>query len=309
MKTLFSLLTLVFLLSGCSTFWNPFRSNQAEDYNALTYGDEYRDTDPSQRSNWGPYRVKVENKNGPNRSVAGEVASADSQQPETGVLNRGPLDPSDQRVRDQIAVARGQAVDFYKRGDRATRADFIDEQPNDGSLWSNEVDANYFFTKEKMRALGDIISVKVEDPLIKQVAEEVKKGLSPAEQEVEMALYLKNSPAAKADKDIEAYRAIASDDLRSSDAANVKDMMQKAVRWSQVDLSPALGLAPNDEIRAEVVEKYSNGNYKIRAIRRVLYRGTSRVVSLVGVAPANDFDEKDTIPSGKLYEYKVNVGR
>ena len=157
--------------------------------------------------------------------------------------------------------------------------------------------------------MGDIISVKMEDALVKQFADEIKKRLTPAEQEVEMALYVKNSDAAKNDKDVEAYRNVASDDLKSSEAADVKQKMEKAVRWSQVDLTKAIGMTPNEELRAEIIDRYQNGNYKIRATKRILYRGSSKLVSLVAVAPANDFDEKDLINSGKLYEYKIKVAR
>lgn len=301
-------LILFVSVSGCSTFQslNPFHKEKIEDYNAITYGDDYRE----RGGDWAPQRYRV------NREDMGvtsnysldssnrQVASVPTYEDERG----GSLDPSDPRVQDRIAVMRGQAVSNYKRGDRATREDFWDEAKNDGSLWSNELDANYFFTKGKVRGMGDIVSIKVEDPLVKQVAEEIKKSLTPPEQEVEMALYLKNNAAAKDDKDIQSFRAVSSEDL-SSNVAEVKERMQKAVRWSQVDLSKSIGLAPNDELRAEVIEKYPNGNFKIRAVKRVLYRGASKLVSLVGIAPANDFDDKDAVASGKLYEYKIKIAR
>jgi flagellar basal body L-ring protein FlgH len=155
--------------------------------------------------------------------------------------------------------------------------------------------------------VGDIISIKMEEPFVKQVAEEVKKSLTPAEQEVEMALHLRSSEAAKGDKD--GFRTVASDDLKTSEASDMKDRMEKAVRWSQVDLTKAIAVTPNDELRAEVIDKYKNGNFKVRAVKRVLYRGSSKLVSVVGVAPASDFDDRDIINSGKLYEYKINVAR
>ncbi len=290
------------LLSACSGLsLNPFSKEKNEDYNALTYGDDYNQAVKKVEGKFDNGKAKVDTETGAARSIASDAKKSfyDTEDPR--------LDPTDENVRQQVAVARGQAVAAYRKGDRATRSDFLDDAPNDGSLWSNEQDSNYFYSKDKVRSQGDIISVKLEDALVKQMAEEVKKNLSPAEQEVEMALYVRNSAEAKDDKDIKAYRNVASDELKTSEAADVKNRMEKAVRWSQVDLTKVINVTPNEELRAEVVDRYPNGNYRIKAIKRVMYRGTSKFVSLVGVAPAVDFDDKDQIASGKLYDYKLKV--
>lgn len=292
-------LTLVLLaLSACSTFNGVFKSGEGEDYNKLIYGD--------QNSNWTSGRLPVET---PIDSSAKESEDrAPASYSETG--SSGELmDPTDESVRSRVETGRGAYVSHYVRGDRATRDDFIDRASGDGSLWSGESDSNYFYSKNKVRAVGDIISVKVEDELLKTIGEEIKKSLNPAEQEVELALYLKNNSLAKDDKDLQAYRNVASEDLKSNEAENVKTRMEKAVRWSQVDLSKAIALQSNEDIRAEVIDRFPNGNYKIRAVKRVMYRGTSKLVSMVAVAPSPDFDENDLIKSGKLYEYKVRVAR
>ena len=303
-------------LTACSTFngINPFANNKPEDYNALTYGSDYENgrardgvwasTQDDSRST---YRSVTDVTDPASRSIASTDHKKDS------YYNDDKQDPTDEKVRQQIearrngSVSAAQANANFVRGDRATRSDFYDNTPNDGSLWANENDANYFFTKGKVRTMGDIISVKLEDALIKQFAEEIKKSLTPAEQEVEMALYRKNEVGAKDDADLKAYRNIASEDLKSSEAEDVKNRMEKSVRWSQVDLTKVIGFAPNEELRAEIIDRYQNGNFKIRAVKRVLYRGSSKMVSLVAVAPTADFDDKDLITSGKLYEYKIRV--
>jgi|GEM_PF-3077881 len=305
-------------LSACSTF-NPFKSDAPVDYNALTYGDQYRDSRPNARTD-----VRMPEARASDDWTTGDASSnawsdrAPANVPDSGQAtasqsyygNNDPaLDPTDESVRQRIEMDRGLAVDHYRLGDRATREDFYDRSSGDGSLWSNENDANYFFTKGKVRANGDVISIKMEEPLIRQIADEIKKNLSPAEQEVEMALYRKNNALAKNDKDLSAYRNLDSDDLHSSEAEAVKERMEKSVRWSQVDLSSALGVSPKEELRAEIIDRYQNGNYKIRAVKRVLYRGSSKLMSLVAIAPASDFNDKDMIDSGKLYEYQIKIAR
>jgi hypothetical protein len=289
-------LGILFMASACSSL-NPFKSQRAIDYNALTYGDEVS-AGENRRGVWGSDSRRT------NRDPAAASSGKGHENPDDTLQ-----DASEESVRHRIEAGRGVAAGKYVRGDRATRADFYDNAPSDGSLWANENDGNYFFTKGKVHAVGDIVSVKLDDNFIRQIAEEVKKSLTPAEQEVEMALYLKNTAGARNDEDLKAYRNVASEDLASTEAEEVKLKMERAVRWSQVDLSKAIGLAPAEELRAEIVDRYQNGNFKIRAVKRVLYRGSSKAISLVAVAPVADFDEKDLINSGKLYEYKIKVAR
>lgn len=301
------------LLSACGGF--PLKPEEQPDYNALTYGNEdgggrimggaWRSRAPEipEASNQNPYGARE------GRSLATNPNEGEHESGREREDDR--LDPSDEAVRDRIEAKRGYAPQTrsFSRGDRATRADFLDNAPGDGSLWANGNDANHFFTKGKVRSPGDIVSVKLDETFIRQVAEEVKKTLNPAEQAVELALHLRNNELTKDDQDLKAYRNVASDDLRSEEAQAVKSRMEKAVRWSQVDLSKALAMNPNEEMRAEIIDRFQNGNFKIRATKRVLYRGHSKMVSLVAVAPAADLDDKDMIPSGKLYEYHIRVAR
>jgi len=317
MSRLAIVLIFALSLSACSTF-NPFKSDEPVDYNALTYGDQYHDQYHAPTARTAEAQKSDDWTTGNSDSGAWSDRAPANAPDSTQATSAGQsyygnsdpaLDPTDESARQRIEMDRGLAVDHYRLGDRATREDFYDRSTGDGSLWSNENDANYFFTKGKVRANGDVISIKMEEPLIRQIADEIKKNLSPAEQEVEMALYRKNNALAKNDKDLSAYRNLDSDDLHSSEAEAVKERMEKSVRWSQVDLSAALGVAPKEELRAEIIDRYQNGNYKIRAVKRVLYRGSSKLMSLVAIAPASDFNDKDMIDSGKLYEYQIKIAR
>jgi len=305
-------MAMSFSLTACSGF--GLKSEEPTDYNAITHGMD----DGNGRPLGGAWRSRTpeipeatyqhpygESSRSPSSHGSDDLRSGRTES------NEELLDPSDESVRARIEANRGQVRQSrnFALGDRATRNDFYDNAPGDGSLWTNGNDANHFFTKGKVRTPGDIVSVKVDEVFIRQIAEEVKKTLTPAEQAVEMALHLKNNDLAKDDQDLKAYRNVASQDLRSDEAQAVKNRMEKAVRWSQVDLSKAIALNPNEELRAEIIDRFQNGNFKIRAMKRVLYRGHSKMVSLVAVAPAADLDDKDMIQSGKLYEYNIRVAR
>jgi hypothetical protein len=289
----FLLSLLMIGLSACSTFKGVIHG-ESEDYNKLTYGAE--------PSPWD-VRTPVET---PRDRVSEQSRIPSSASSEDSVEE---LDPVDEPTRNRIESRRGYTNQRQPGSERLTRNDFIDQSQGDGSLWTGENDGNYFYSKTKVRARGDIVSIRAEDELIKQIGEEIKKTLSPAEQEVEMALYLKNNPAAQGDKDVEAFRKVKDENLNTAAAEDVKEKMEKAVRWSQIDLSKAISLQPNEEFRAEIIDRFQNGNYKVKTVKRVLYRGSSKSVSVVAVAPAADFDDTDSIKSGKLYEYKVRVAR
>lgn len=293
MKAFYIAPMILLALSACSTFLQ--NEEDVVDYNKIAYGSNENNADSDKKTD------SFQDRNPEERGSEFHRMSAET------VDENTELDPTDENESQMIENHRGRAHPSYARGDRATREDFIDHSPGDGSLWTGENDSNYFYSKNKIRAIGDIVTIKVEDDFVRQIGEEIKKSLTPAEQEVEMALYLKNNGAAKDDKDIEVYRKIASDDLKSEDAEMVKNRMEKAVRWSQVDISKVIALKQNEELRAEVIDRYPNGNYKIRTTKKILYRGTSKLVSMVGIAPAVDFDETDSIKTGKLYEYKVRV--
>ena len=68
-------------------------------------------------------------------------------------------------------------------------------------------------------------------------------------------------------------------------------------------------LETGEKMLGEVVERYQNGNYKVRAVKRFPYRGKMRLATLIGVILPKDIDENNMIKSGNFYEYRVNVFR
>lgn len=221
---------------------------------------------------------------------------------------------------------------LYKNGSRATKSDFVDEDPSAGSLWASDGQTNYYFTKNKIRAIGDIITVMSEDALYRDVLTEVKRSLTPMEREYELAIaqaridsqtVLAANPglggdAAKGATDRVATsaaapaRAPAGVEAPKLDAAKLADGETKETRratLADVDVAPALQFAAGEPIMTEIVERYPNGNYKVRGTKRMLYRGNYRMVSMVAIAKGADVGEDDTITSGKLYEYKLEVLR
>lgn len=206
---------------------------------------------------------------------------------------------------------------LYKNGTRATRADFIDESTNEGSLWASDGQTNYFFTKNKIRGVGDLVSITLEQDMIRDIAAEVRRTLSPREKEFELAMaqekvkqrLLNPTPAQAAEnKDAIGTSAAAPQSAGKNEKVAEEDIPDATVR--DIDLTKALELKPNDSMMAEILERYPNGNYRIRATKKVNYKnGPPRLVSLVGVVRGSDISEEDLVPSGKLYEYRLEAIR
>lgn len=302
---------LAFMLSACSSI---FSKRESDDYNVLTYGDA-----PNSKAPWGSnqrdaFQRDTFAKSDHNFETPYQRNLASEGEEEA-------KDPTQQDVREGLEAERGIVSDSKRLGGRTTKKDLWDNKPADGSLWFGQNDVNFFFTKSKARNLGDIVSIKIQDNLIRQVADEMKRSLTPAEQKIEMALLLKGeapgvvaaakdgAPAAAAGAAARGVASVTQEDLQDSAAEDELSKIQKAVKWSQVDLSKEISLKPDEEVRAEVIDRYPNGNFKLRATRSIFFRGRQKLVSIVGIAPATDFDDQDQIPSGKLYEYQVRLNR
>jgi flagellar basal body L-ring protein FlgH len=96
------------------------------------------------------------------------------------------------------------------------------------------------------------------------------------------------------------------DEIKQSSAAPDE---KGNLSFSQVDLKEAIGAKAGDTFLAEVIERFPNGNYKIRGTKRLPFRGGSKLMTLVGVVRGNDLSDDDKVNSGRLYEYRLEVVR
>ncbi len=221
----------------------------------------------------------------------------------------------------------------YKNGNRASRADFVDESQNEGSLWASDGQTNYYFTKNKIRSVGDIISLAVEPDLATDVVREVTRTLSPKEKTAELNLAqdrirakylgqpspdLANPVIAKkeADKDTvptnaaSPERAPVSEGQKSEKKPEVDEDKIPIATAADMDLTKTLEIKAGDVMMGEIVERYPNVNYKIRALKKIPYKkGSPRLITLIGVVKGTDITEEDTTSSGKLYEYRLEAIR
>ena len=207
---------------------------------------------------------------------------------------------------------------LYKGGGRATKADFVDDGQNDSSLWASDGQTNYYFTKNKIRGVGDLVTISAEDAFVKDTVAEITRTLSANDREDELNLaQMRLTAKAFGQEDPTAPKG-AKDSINSSASAPSRAPAAKktdeepvipTASYADIDVGKSVEFKAGDPIMSEIVERYPNGNYKVRGTKRIRYRNSSRLVSVVGVVRGADISEDDVINSGKMYEYRLEALR
>jgi len=198
---------------------------------------------------------------------------------------------------------------------RATRDDFIDRDENEGSLWASDGQTNYYFTKNKVRGVGDLVNITVEDLFFKDITRELGRTLSQQEREEELALAQERIrrralglPEGTDRVTTTSASALPANAGGEGGAESTRVEMRDATD-ADIDVGPSIELKKGDIVMAEIIERYPNGNYKIRGTKRIPYRTGYRFLTVTAIARGVDIPEDDTIASGKLYEYRMEVVR
>lgn len=211
----------------------------------------------------------------------------------------------------------------YKNGDRATRQDFIDDSQDEGSLWASDGQTNYYFSKNKIRGLGDILTVTLDEDLVRDTATEITRALTPKEREAELALAQERlrlkalglDESEEEQKGPGGRRPATSGPPRTAIGANStgtvveEGVIVPKATYADIDVKKSLELKEGDTMMAEIIERFPNGNFKIRGTKKLRYRNGYRLVSMLGIIRGKDVTEEDTIESRKIYEYRLEVLR
>ena len=184
---------------------------------------------------------------------------------------------------------------------RATRNDFVDQSQDTGSLWASNGETNFFFSKNRARSPGDIITITIEDEMLRDIRAEVKRTMTTSERRRELELLEDQNDRAVARAEAS---GAGSDRVQMASAAPE----EADLTFAGVDVSSVVGVKAGDTFLAEIAERYPNGNYRIRGSRRIPYRNTTKLMTLVGIVRGNDLGE-EKITSGRIYEYRLQVVR
>ena len=318
------LITVALVFSGCSSMFGLRKDLDNEQFadNSPTSGGRWAEggmLDDEARANSGRNWNRGQNDRNPASEAApdyrvGDRSWVSKQQPSTYGYdniarhdNDATGDAQEIAARDATAVGSKVEKRKFKNGERATRWDFVDEAKNDGSLWGGDGQANFFFTKNKVRSQGDIITVVSDADLVRDLSTEVLRTLTKDErsQELDLAQERLNTDSVKSSSaGADRAPASAAKNEGKKDEGNGRE-----ATLADIDLSKSLGFKAGDPILAEIVERYPNGNYKLRGSKKVPYKGGFRYVTMLGIVRGQDVADDDTVQSGKLYEYRLEALR
>lgn len=165
---------------------------------------------------------------------------------------------------------------------RFKKEDFIDPLQEEGSLWASSGQTNYYFIKNKVRSPGDLIVLTIEEMLKIEIEEKFKKFFK------------------KDEVDISGY--ISKNNESSEEKLEKKENSNRSI-------SSSVQIKTGDTMIAEITDRLSNGNYKIKATKKIIYKSEFiKSIIVTGIVKSSDLnDETDVVSSSKLYDSKIET--
>lgn len=308
---------LIFLalasLSGCSEMMGNLRPD-------LDDSDPYRASGPTVGGRWSE-RQMLDDRYGEDRY--GAVGHSERNPASVPLNGEGTSDGAeDPESQGQPTYSSSSYMDpptrrFYKNGARATRSDFVDDSGSDGSLWASDGQTNYYFTKNKVRGVGDILSISVEKEFHKDAMTELTRTLNQRERDFELELAQERIKQGGSSSSDQVGSSAASPERTPANAAPTdkekdnkgSEDKTRVATWADIDVAKSTSFKAGDTVMSEIIERYPNGNYKVRGTKRIPYRNGYRNLAVTAIVKGSDLGDEDSIPSGKLYEYRLEVMR
>ncbi len=306
MRPIFAALILAVLSTGCSKFFGNLRRDFDDDATRPTIGGRWTEQGLlSDEAEDDRYRSVGHSERSPASQDYGQRGYANDSASGTSWISRQDAASNQRDFYRGQGVSEGESEEnpvaakaMALRKRRATRADFRDESPNEGSLWASDGQTNYYFTKNRIRSVGDIVTVNLEAPVLKDISMEIQRTLNEDEKELELKLARERKTPKEDPAAASRSPAGSKEKAKKPEAPEVTDL--------DIDVLPSLELKAGDGIMAEILERYPNGNYKLKGTKRIVYKnGTARMIQFQAIARGIDIGDDDTLLSGKLYEYRI----
>jgi flagellar basal body L-ring protein FlgH len=190
-------------------------------------------------------------------------------------------------------------------GRRMTRADFVDQEAKENSLWDAQGQNNYLFSHNRRREAGDLVTVDIEKELRREIQYQLWMTLPPELRRT------KRAPASEGD----AVKNVASSQNADPNAPDAKkDDPNKPAEEKAKDAAEeaaksnlALNGKDDDTVRMEVVETLGNGLVRMVGQKRVIYKGATRVIEVMALVNNKDIDDNNKSKSSTLLDTQTQV--
>lgn len=232
-------------------------------------------------------------------------------------LNEGEEKPVVQKPKDEeikFSDVRDMPVNEDRQYRRMTKKQFEEQElfsDNAGSLWVNEGQDSYLFSQNIVRLPGDILNVTLEGQPEKQLS-------TKAQVIKELTSRIEKKQRGVASTDAAKPEGAAADPAAAAqggDAAAAKpaDGAQAAAAPAaeKADADPLAGAGGNFDVKTiptRIVEKMSDGNYRVKGSQTFMIGSKEYKVIVTGLVKPQDIAD-DKVESSKMLDSKFDIVR
>jgi len=171
---------------------------------------------------------------------------------------------------------------------------------NEGSLWNGDTQDNYYFTKNVLRKVGDIVIIKVEP--------DVNDAMNSRIDGIVGRTSVQQVAADEAGKSV--ATAVGDRVGNAAGNKNIGDAVGGAVgNRTTAALQGSTKYIDVDEIPARIIELLPKGTVKVEGSRRVNIKGAPYNLKLSGIVRDDDIGPTAMVQTSKLVESKMELTR
>lgn len=222
--------------------------------------------------------------------------------------------PAAPQVRDDVvrfSDVKEVSFDDDREYRSISRKEFEDRElrsDNSGSLWTMEGQDSYLFAENNVRLPGDLINVALEGQPEKQLSTKAKviKDLTKKIEAKRKLASQSNKPAASAEAAPATGEAAAAGAAKP-DAAAGAEANKSADAGSEEEMDMG-GDFDVKSIPTRIVEKLSDGNYRVKGSQNFMIGAKEYKVIVTGLVKPADVNN-NTVESSKMLDSKFDIVR
>lgn len=191
---------------------------------------------------------------------------------------------------------------------RVKKEDFNPDNFNDGSLWREKGQVNYLFTENRVRNVGDILTIKVEKDMREDIVEQLrehaltkayKRRLEFRKKRLERRKRALAKASGSKNKDLAEKSKQALETTKEGEAKEAEKAKKESEKLDR----------ESDIVLVEVVDRFANGSYRVKGVKEVLFRGKKRALEVSGLVQDKDITNDSVVKSSDVMASDVRYLR